>query len=189
MNVGVVIYERVEELDFAGPFEVFANIPAGENRVYVFTVAKQMAQVTCDGGLRVVPNHTFVECPPLEVLVVPGGPGRTAAMNDEAILDFVKARASGCSYVLSVCTGAFILARAGLLAGKSATTHHAAFQELADSALVGEAVRGRFVVDGQIISTAGVTSGIDGALEVVKRWIGTNAYSQMSEVMEYEQRV
>jgi transcriptional regulator GlxA family with amidase domain len=108
-------------------------------------------------------------------------------MYDDAILGFIKSQAKNCSYILSVCTGAFILAHAELLRGKRATTHHKAIEELTNSNLVGEVVRSkRFVVDGQVITTAGVTAGIDGALETVKRSLGQGASSKISKIIEYE---
>ena len=174
-TIGIVLFDDVEVLDFAGPYEVLsgARDDQGQACLRVLTVAAR-PEVRCRGGLRIVVDSTLAACPPLDAVVVPGGPGadvRTAEQSDH-IIPFLRERAAGAQLIASVCTGAFVLARAGLLAGRRATTHsklrgvlRAEFPELD--------VREEKVVDaGSVVTAAGVSSGIDLALHLLERWFG-----------------
>lgn len=171
-TVGVVLFPGVELLDFAGPAEVF--VVAGEGRLFrVVTVAAGRAPVPTMGGLEVVPSHTFADAPPLDVVVVPGG--ATGQVPPEGVA-WLRRAAAAAQVTLSVCYGAFLLARAGLLDGIEATTHTWGLADLGKAAPTCRVVTGRRVVDaGRVVSTGGVTAGIDGALHVLERLCGTEA--------------
>ena len=162
-TIGIVLFENAEELDWAGPWEVLAaGVKDGDR---VVTVAEHDGLIRCAKGLRVAADHTFESSPPLDVIVVPGGLGSRVEMKNPAMLDFVRSQAADAEWITSVCTGAFILFGAGLLEGKTATTHWAAFDELRghapDLELDPDA---RWVVQGDTVTSAGVSAGIDMAL-------------------------
>ncbi|KQT50420.1 dimethylglycine dehydrogenase [Methylobacterium sp. Leaf456] len=158
LEIGLLVFPRVQQLDLTGPYEVFATLP--DARVHL--VSKDLAPVTSATGLVLTPTTTFWECPALDVLCVPGGVGVNALMEDEATLDFVRRQASGARYLTSVCTGALVLGAAGLLVGRRATTHWAAHDLLAAFGAV--PVEERVVRDGNLVTGGGVTAGIDFAL-------------------------
>lgn len=181
-RVAILLYEGVELLDFAGPGEVFA---AGGDRFEVYTVAATAAPITSQGFVRVTPEHSFASAPPPDVLVVPGG-AAGAVINDEASMAWVKATAADAELVLSVCNGALILARAGLLDGGRATTHHGSLDALAGMAPETEVLRDRRWVDnGKVITAAGVSAGIDASLHAVSRLIGPHTATGIARYMEY----
>jgi transcriptional regulator GlxA family with amidase domain len=165
-TVGIVLFDDVEELDFAGPWEVLTAAAKDGDRV--ITVAESTETIRCAKGLRVVPDHSFGDSPDLDVIVVPGGLGTRRQRLNEAMTSFVAKQAAQAEWTTSVCTGAFILHGAGLLEGKRATTHWAAFDEFLgfapDQQLDREA---RWVVDGNVVTSAGVSAGIDMALWIV----------------------
>src|SRR5687767_11397688 len=171
-TVAVLLFDDVEVLDFAGPFEVFGVTGKRENATPfdVVTVAEHHGIVRARNGLSVSPTHSFADCPPPDVLVVPGGYGTRREMHNELVIDWIRSQATRAEVVLSVCTGALLLARAGLLAGLEVTTHHGAFDLLAET--VPDAIvrrDQRFVDNGRIITSAGISAGIDAALHVVAR--------------------
>ena len=159
-NVGFVIFPDLTQLDFTGPLQVLSRLPQSATHI----VAKSAAPVPSDCGLGLVPTHTFANCPPLDLICVPGGnQGVVEAIGDRETVDFVRRQAAGAQYVSSVCTGAFILGVAGLLKGRRATTHWA-FADLLP--LVGAThEKARVVKDGNVITAGGVTSGIDFGLK------------------------
>ncbi|MBA3725354.1 MAG: DJ-1/PfpI family protein [Armatimonadetes bacterium] len=169
MNVGVLLFPGVEELDFAGPWEVLACTtkvkPPG---CRVFSVAASMEPIVAANGLRVVPDFVMAEAPAPDVLIVPGGPGVAAALKSRALIAFVRHTAAQARVTASVCTGAFILERAGLLCGRRATTHASALTRLGACPGV-TAVSERWVDEGEIVTSAGVSAGIDMAIHLVKR--------------------
>jgi transcriptional regulator GlxA family with amidase domain len=166
--IGIVLFDDAEELDWVGPLEVLANAAKDGDRVV--TVAENPGPVRGAKGLRVLPDHTFADCPPLDVVLVPGGIGTRREMANEAMTAFVAAQAARAEWTTSVCTGAFVLAAAGLLDGRRATTHWATFDELRqhhpDLELDPDA---RWVVDGNVVTAAGVSAGIDMALWLAGR--------------------
>jgi len=194
-TVGVLLFDDVEVLDFAGPFEVFSRTrlePGVASRrtetsapFRVFTVARTRAPVTATGGLVVQPAHSFADAPPIDLLVVPGGFGTRALLEDETALGWIRSTSAAARRVTSVCTGALVLARAGLLAGRRATTHASALDLLAslDPTLRVERDR-RVVVDG-VITAAGVAAGIDMAFQVVEDLCGREVAEETARYVEY----
>ncbi len=194
-SVGILIFDGVEVLDFAGPFEVFSRtrlVPGVESRrseesapFQVFTVARSGAPVTATGGLHVVPHHAFAGAPRIDLLVVPGGFGTRALLHDAETLAWIRRVAADARKVTSVCTGSLLYAKAGLLAGRRATTHWGALDllESLDASLKVE--RALRVVDDGIITSAGVASGIDMAFYVVETLFGREAADETARYIEY----
>lgn len=179
LKFAVLIFDGVEELDFAGPYEVLASV--GE----VFTVASTEG-VRGRHGLKVVADYTFANAPQPDVLVIPGGP--VTRENPDSLTDaveYVRRTAPECRMLLSVCTGAFIAARAGLLDGKSCTTHSRRRHLLSAQFPTVRLRYARVVADGKMVSTAGVAAGIDGALFVASRFFGLERAHQLAKQIEY----
>jgi transcriptional regulator GlxA family with amidase domain len=197
-NVGILIFPDVEILDFCGPFEVFASatLPAQtdggpEMRLFeVFTIAERSELVACRGGLLVQPNHTLDEHPPLDLVVIPGGYGTRREQENPVILDWIaRLRRTG-ALTTSVCTGAFLLGAAGLLDGLRATTHWTTIDGLrAHLPTTNVLADARVVDEGEIITSAGVSAGIDMALHVVRRLHGDEVARRTARDMEYEGRM
>lgn len=194
-TVGVLLFDEVEVLDFAGPFEVFSRtrlLPGVAARrssdsapFRVVTIGRKRESITATGGLVVLPNHSFADTPRLDLLVVPGGFGTRALLNDAETLDWISWAASGARLVTSVCTGALLLAQAGLLADRRATTHWGALLQL-DALGKGVRVeRAQRVVDDGIITSAGVASGIDMAFYVVEKLCGREVADETAQYIEY----
>jgi len=185
MNVGIVIFSEVEELDFIGPWEILSMWSAhAEGPEQRFIVAQSTEPVTCAKGLTVVPGVSFTQCPPLDVLVVPGGQGTRREVDNESLISFISNQAKHCKAVLSVCTGSFLLHRAGLLKAKRATTHWNSLDRLKalrDVVVVEE----RFIKDGNIWSSAGVSAGIDMMLAFVASYAGEEAAAKTQAAAEY----
>lgn len=180
LSVAILLFDGVEVLDFAGPYEVFTTASRVRGRreplldapFQVVTVAATMAAVTARAGLSVVPDHTLASCPPPGLLLVPGGVVDTA-LQDDALIAWIRAQAAQASITASVCTGAFLLARAGLLDGRAATTHWEDIDELRrqfPAVQVREHVR--WVDEGDVVSSAGIAAGIDMSLHLVARIAG-----------------
>jgi transcriptional regulator GlxA family with amidase domain len=187
-NVAILLFDDVEVLDFAGPFEVFSVTDElnGHDTFNVYTVANSPATVRARNGLLVMPRFTTESCPAPDIFVVPGGHGTRPLLEKPLFLEWVRNRANKSTVTLSVCTGSLILAKAGVLDGLRATTHHnclALLRELAPNTEVVET--DRFVDNGRIITTGGVSAGIDGALHVVQRLLGAEAAKRTAEYMEY----
>lgn len=194
-NVGILIFDSVEVLDFAGPFEVFSRtrtVPGPESRrsedsapFHVFTVAKTREPVTATGGLVVVPRHHFADAPRIDLLVVPGGFGTRPLLHDEETLEWIRRSAAAARQVTSICTGSLLLGKAGLLEGKSATTHWAALDLLESLGTGAKVERELRVVDDGVITSAGVASGIDMAFYVVERLCGREVADETARYIEY----
>jgi transcriptional regulator GlxA family with amidase domain len=188
-RTAILLFDEVEVLDFAGPFEVFSV--TGRRRKLepfeVYTVAERAGAVTARNGLSVNPRYAFGNCPPPDVLVVPGGYGTRRQMKNPVVLEWVTRMVPGCDLVLSVCTGALVLGAAGLLDGLEATTHYMAFDEL-HAVAPGATIRrdARVVDNGHIILSAGVSAGIDMALHVVARLLGPEVARETAQYMEYD---
>ncbi len=194
-NVGILIFPDVEILDFCGPFEVFASatLPAEteggpETRLFeVFTVAERREVVDCRGGLLVQPNHTLEDHPPLDLVVVPGGYGTRREQENPVVLNWIARQRRTGALTTSVCTGAFLLGAAGLLDGLRATTHWTTIDGLRASLPMTDVLADARVVDeGEIITSAGVSAGIDMALHVVRRLHGDEVARRTARDMEYE---
>jgi transcriptional regulator GlxA family with amidase domain len=191
--VGIVLFEDIEVLDFCGPFEVFAATRLNEaNRreepspFAVWLIAEDNAPVVTAGGMKVVPNHTFTSCPKLDILVVPGGWGTRRELNNPALLEWLRRRAPEVETLTSVCTGALLLAAAGLLDGRRATTHWRSLDWLRESFPAVTVDYDQHVVeDGPVLTSAGISAGIDLALKVVERYCGEAVARATARHMEY----
>ena len=179
MNIGLLIFPDIDQLDVTGPFEVLSRIPDATMHI----LWKKLEPVRDIHGLILTPTMLSANCPRLDVLVIPGGPGQEALMEDKEIIDFVSARASEAKIVLSVCTGALICGAAGLLVGKPATTHWASMNLL--KYFGAKPVNRRVVISGNLISCAGVTSGIDGALVAASQLVGEKQAKIIQLAIEY----
>jgi transcriptional regulator GlxA family with amidase domain len=189
VNIGIALFDGAEELDWAGPWEVLAawaqQFP--EDGVHVFTVARENRAITCAKGLRVLPDETWESAPPMDVLVYPGGQGTRKELADEAMLDWVRGIAGSGAVVSSVCTGSLVLAAAGLLDGRPATTHWSALELLPT---LGREIEvrpeDRFVDTGDVITAAGVSAGIDMALHLVARLHSPERAREVRRYIQYD---
>lgn len=189
LHVAVALFPDAEELDWAGPWEVLAIWarlwPADE--VEVFTVADELGPIRCANGLRVLADRTWDDAGPIDVLVYPGGAGTREQLGNEAIRARLSGLAETARVVTSVCTGSLVLADAGLLDGRPATTHWASLDELAS---LGEKVEvrpdDRYVDDGSIITAAGVSAGIDMALHLISRLHSEQRAREVRRVIQYD---
>jgi cyclohexyl-isocyanide hydratase len=179
-NIGFVIFPDLTQLDFTGPLQVLNRLPDSKTHI----VAKTLDPVPSDCGLGLVPTVTFQDCPPLDLICVPGGAGVVRAMTDRETLDFVRMQAERARYVTSVCTGAFVLGMAGLLRGRRATTHWAYTDLLAKVGATFE--KARIVWDGNVVTAGGVTSGIDFALSIVAAIAGDDVAQTIQLSIEYD---
>src|SRR5271165_5965545 len=159
MEIGALIFPNIDQMDFTGPFEVLSRLRGA--RIHVFS--KSLTPIRDTAGLILTPTVTLAEAPPLDVLLVPGGRGQLALMDDGEVLEFL---AKPVSWIFSVCTGALTCGAAGLLKGKRATTHWNSFHLLPYFGAI--PVDERVVIDGNLITTAGVSAGIDGALRLAR---------------------
>ena len=192
-TVGILIFDDVEVLDFCGPFEVFSVArPAGESSdefklFNVLTIAEQDKIITCRGELRVKPHATIENHPPLDILVVPGGLGARRELHNPRLLDWIVQQDQRTKLTTSVCTGAFLLAERGLLDGHQATTHWTSIEWMRSTYPAIEMVADARVVDqGHIITSAGISAGIDMSLHVVSRLHGIKAAEWAARRMEYD---
>jgi cyclohexyl-isocyanide hydratase len=156
LQIGALIFPGVDQTDFTGPFEIFSRLPGAAYHI----IAKDKNPIRDTRGLILTPEKTYSEISRLDLRHVPGGPGQEALMDDEETLSFIREQAANAGYIFSVCTGALILGAVGLLVGKRATTHWAAFHLL--NYFGATPINERVVFDGKLVSTAGVTAGIDG---------------------------
>ena len=185
-TTGILVFDGVEELDFVGPWEVFTSgkLLCPDHRVV--TIGLSEAEVRCAKGLRVLPDHTLDDAPALDVLIVPGGDGTRPLMRDARLLDWVRARSASAKWTTSVCSGSLVLAAAGLLDGRRATTHWAVLPELTRFPLVQVVEHVRFVRDGQIVTSAGVSAGIDMALWLFGQISAPSEARKVQRIIQYE---
>ena len=179
IQIGAIVFPRMDQADLTGPFEVLSRIPGSSFHI----LAKDLSSVRDVHGFIITPEKTLAEAPQLDVLVVPGGSGQEAVMDDEVILGFVRQQAKSARYVFSVCTGALICGAAGLLRGTKATTHWSAFHLLEYFGAI--PTKARVVVDGKLVSAAGVTAGFDGALRVTELLCGEKVAQTIQLAIEY----
>jgi cyclohexyl-isocyanide hydratase len=179
-EIGFLLFPNLTQLDLTGPYEVFINFP--QARVHL--VWKSRVPVMAGGGLQMIPSTTFAECPPLDLVCIPGGAGVNALLNDPEVLDFVRRQAAHARYVTSVCTGALVLGAAGLLRGKRAATHWMSREML--KAFGATPVAERVAIDGNTITGGGVTAGIDFALKVAAVAFGVDLAKVIQLGMEYD---
>lgn len=188
-SVAILLFNDVEVLDFAGPFEVFSVTAELNNYEFfhVYTVAAELGAIMAVNSLSVNPQYCFVDCPRPDILIVPGGIGSRAAMNNPRIMEWVRTSSQHAELVLSVCSGARILAKSGLLDGLEATTHHEVIEhlrELAPRTTVRENVR--FVDSGRIMTSGGISAGIDLSFHVVGKLLGEEVAAKTARYMEYD---
>jgi cyclohexyl-isocyanide hydratase len=176
----MLIFPRLTQLDMTGPYEVLARLP----NTKVHLISHTMAPVKTDRGMEILPTITYADCPQLDVVMVPGGPGQQDLMEDQVALGFLQKQAAGVKYLTSVCTGSLVLGAAGLLKGKRATCHWAAIEHL--KPLGATPVSERVVIDGNIVTGAGVASGIDFALKLAAILEGEETARQIQLQIEYD---
>jgi cyclohexyl-isocyanide hydratase len=179
-QIGMLLFPRLTQLDMTGPYEVLARLPNAK----VHLIARSLDPVMSDRGMAIVPTMTFTACPQLDVVMVPGGPGQQDLMEDATALEFLRNQARDAKYVTSVCTGSLVLGAAGLLKGKRATCHWAAIENL--KALGAIPVNERVVVDGTIVTAAGVASGLDFALTLAALLEGETTAREIQLQIEYD---
>jgi len=192
-RVGIVLFEDIEVLDFCGPFEVFSATRLNEEKrreepspFEVLLVAEHSDPVTTTGNMKVIPHHTFENCPRLDILVVPGGWGTRKELNNPVMLDWLRTRATEVETLTSVCTGSMLLGFAGLLNGLHATTHWRSLDWMRDSfPTVTVEYKKHVVEDGRVLTSAGISAGIDMALRVVARYCGEAVARATAKHMEY----
>jgi len=178
--IGFVLMPGVTQLDLTGPYEVFARLPGAE----LHLLWKTLDPVRSDRGLALLPTTTFADCPPLDLICVPGGPGVNALLTDREMLRFLRRIAGKARFVTSVCTGSLLLGAAGLLAGRRATCHWTSRELLREFAAI--PTDARVVVDGHVITGGGVTAGIDFALRVIAEIRGQDTAEKIQLSMEYD---
>jgi len=179
LSIGFIIYPRMDQIDFTGPFEVLSRVP----NATIHVLGRERGPIRDFNGLILTAEEPLADAPPLDVLVVPGGPGQQELMEDEAVLSFIRDREARARYVFSVCTGALICGAAGLLKGVRTTTHWASFEFLKYFGAI--PVNERVVIDGKHISAAGVTAGIDGALNLASLLRGDRVAQEIQLEIEY----
>ncbi|MBZ9848969.1 DJ-1/PfpI family protein [Mesorhizobium sp. CA14] len=179
LRFGILVFPNVQQLDLTGPYEVMATVKGAE----VELIWKDRNPVMSSTRLSLMPTTTFDDCPPLDVLCIPGGGGVNALLEDKAVLDFIGERAAQARYITSVCSGALVLGAAGLLEGKRATTHWYAHDFLEEFGAI--PVDARIVEDGNLITAGGVTSGIDFGLALVARLLGKAEAEIVQLSLEY----
>jgi len=192
-RVGILIFPAVEVLDFCGPYEVFSVTRLDEEKrraesspFEVLLVAETIDPLMATGGLRVIPDATLETCPPLDILVVPGGWGTRAEMKNQRVLKWIAERAREIETLTSVCTGAMLLGQIGLLDGRRATTHWRSLEWMRQSfPSVTVEDKLHVVEDGQVLTSAGISAGIDMALRVVARYCGEAVGRATARHMEY----
>ena len=179
LTIGCLIFARMDQIDFTGPFEVLSRIPGAS----IHVIAKTRTPIRDVKGLILTPEMTIAEAPTLDVLVVPGGFGQQDLMKDDEVLSLIRDQADSGRLVFSICTGALLCGAAGILHGRQATTHWAAWDLLPYYGAI--ATKARVVVDGNLVSSGGVTAGLDGALVVASLLRGDSAAEQIQLSIQY----
>jgi cyclohexyl-isocyanide hydratase len=179
LQIGLVLFPKVTQLDFTGPLQVFSSVPGAK----VHLIWKRIEPVPSDSVLSITPTITFADCPQLDVICVPGGIGTDDMVNDEEMLDFLRKQSVGAKYITSVCTGSLVLGAAGLLRGYRATTHWSAMDHLAPFGAV--PTRTRVCVDRNRVTGGGVTAGIDFALTLVSLLVDRPTAEMIQLRLEY----
>jgi transcriptional regulator GlxA family with amidase domain len=186
-TIGILLFPGVEELDFAGPWEVFTMAAKGQPGLRVVTIAERPGPLRCAKGLRVLPDCAFEDAPLLDLVLVPGGEGTRAEAQNPVLLDWLAKAAARCTWVTSVCTGSLLLCAAGLARGRRITTHWAfvsSLRQRAPDATVLDDVR--YVRDGNLVTAAGVSAGIDMALWLMGQLYGPAAARGIQRAIQYD---
>lgn len=186
-TVGLLCFDGMEELDLVGPFEVLASVAAARDDVRVLTVAQRSETVRCAHGLGLVPDVTLDEASDLDVVLVPGGQGTRIEVDNPVVIDWIRKVAPNCSWVTSVCTGALLLCEAGLASGRRVTTHWGFIENLRVRYPETEVLeRVRYVRDGNLLTSAGVSAGIDMSLWLTGQIWGVELARNIQKIMEYD---
>ena len=191
--VGILIFDDVEILDVAGPFEVFAVTRLNDQQLLqqsspfkVYLISETNKQITAIGGLRLTPDVTITECPELDLLIIPGGWGTRKESKNKILVNWISNQFTNDRLIASVCTGSSLLGKAGLLDGRDATTHWRAFDFLKESSPKARILKNvRFTLIEPIFTSAGVSAGIDLALRIVSHFFGTEIGQDTARYMEY----
>lgn len=186
VTTGILIFDEAEELDFVGPWEVFTYAAKFNDGNRVVTIAQEQRPIVCAKGLRVLPDHTFADAPQLDVVLVPGGIGTRREVNNPTLIGWLRAVAPRCTWVTSVCTGALLLHEAGLAKGKRVTTHWAFVETLRSRPDITVLEGTRYVRDGNLVTSAGVSAGIDMALWLVGQLHGIDCARMVQRGIEYD---
>jgi len=193
MNIGILVFDDAEELDFVGPWEVFTMINevmvlSGKERPHrIMLVAEKSEPVRCAKAMRVLPDVTTADCPALDLLLIPGGQGTRREVKNEALLAWIARTAAGCTWITSVCTGAMLLTAAGPAKGKRVTTHWAFVASLRERNEASEVLENiRYVRDGKVVTSAGVSAGIDMALWLTGQIHDPATARRVQRAMEYD---
>lgn len=187
-NVGLLLFDDIELLDFAGPYEVFSvTSELSDYTLFrVFSVSEDGEEIRTVNGLKVKPDFAFDNHPPIDILVIPGGVGTKKEMDKSAIVEWIRWNSDRAKMTVSVCSGARILARMGLLDGMEVTTHHEVFDDIrriAPRATLNQ--KARFVDNGRILTAGGISAGIDVALHIVRKLHGDQVADRTARYMEY----
>ncbi|MDS9996034.1 DJ-1/PfpI family protein [Bacillus atrophaeus] len=193
-SVGILLFDDVEVLDFAGPFEVFSVTAVTDQKgdeckpFSVKTISETGEPVKARNGLTVSPDYSIEQAPAFDILIVPGGPGaRNTEIHNDRLIDWIKERSASVELLLSVCTGALLLAKAGLLDGKKATTHWASYDRLEQEFAEVEVVREeKYTDEGHIVTSGGISAGINMSFHIVRRLLGEQTAKQTAKRMEYD---
>jgi transcriptional regulator GlxA family with amidase domain len=190
-NIGILLFNNIDLLDITGPFEVFSLARTSDNEklFYLFPVSQTKEVVTTWSGFSIIPLYDFNDCPKMEILLVPGGIGTRTEINNNKLIRFIKNVYPHVELVLSVCTGALLLAKAGLLKGLKVATHHTAVDlllKLEPTSLIEKTKR--YVDNGKIVLSAGISAGIDMSFYIIKRLYGREMAEQIAEHMEYDMK-
>jgi transcriptional regulator GlxA family with amidase domain len=184
---GLLCFDDLEELDLVGPWEVFTSAVADLPDARVVTIAERGAPVRCAKGLRITPDHAFADAPALDVVLVPGGQGTRREVDNPVLIDWLRETAEACTWVTSVCTGSLLLHGAGLTAGRRITSHWGFIPQLRERATDTEVLeRVRYVRDGNLVTSAGVSAGIDMALWLVGQIWGVERARGVQQAIEYD---
>jgi transcriptional regulator GlxA family with amidase domain len=188
LTVTILIFDDVEVMDFTGPFEVFSvtNELHDDALFDLQIVAKNQTPVIAKGGLSINPDQGIEEVSQSDILIIPGGSGTRKVIQDDALVEWVKRIGEATDHTLSICTGSHVLAKAGILAGLKATTHHQTFERLEALAPLAEVLRDvRFVDNGRVLTSAGISAGIDMSLHVIEKLFGRIVRDATASYMEY----
>ncbi|EEM41446.1 ThiJ/PfpI domain protein [Bacillus thuringiensis IBL 4222] len=188
-SVGIFLFNEVEVLDFAGPFEVFSVTEVNEEKPFtVYTVSENGEMITARNGLKVQPDYSIENLPPVDILIIPGGLGaRKYEIKNEIVIKWIRQQMKEVKLMTSVCTGALLLAKAGLLEGLKATTHWASIEKFKNEFQNVEVIENvKFVDEGHIITSAGISAGINMAFHIVKNLLGVHVAEDTAKRMEYD---
>lgn len=188
-SVGIFLFNEVEVLDFAGPFEVFSVTEVNEEKTFtVYTVSENGEMITARNGLKVQQDYSIENLPPVDILIIPGGLGaRKYEIKNEIVIKWIRQQMKEVKLMTSVCTGALLLAKAGLLEGLKATTHWASIEKFKNEFQNVEVIENvKFVDEGHIITSAGISAGINMAFHIVKNLLGMHVAEDTAKRMEYD---